>query len=533
MVASLAATAIGLTLAARAVLPAPQPPDIVPPPASIVFEPATLEMGELQPEVAKTLVVRLRNVTDHALTVSAAVASCGCTTSTWPPEPIAPGASGEAAVTVKPPATQGESLMKTVTYMVDGVGPVTLTVLGHVAKVPPVAAPATPAPAVAPAPASPAGPTAARRAPTFVRVNPPIQPGAHIAFPDLQTFVRGPTRRAFEPGKVYVFDFFNTTCSHCKEFAPLVTRLAREFGAKGMEFIAITDEQPDAVQKWLALPGKADEVTYSVAADPDRSALMELQNGTFRSFNPRFFVAKDGVVLWFGHPKEAEGPLKEILAGTWDPETVRAAAVTESQVARAKNLLDSVARECEKDGDWQRMLATIDAVRAAIPERASQYDSQRFVVMIGLARQEEAGYAFGHRIATEHAQDMPAIRSLARAILQSPYVEHRDLDFGMELAVAADTLAKGEDARAADTLALAWFSKGDRAKAVEHGERALRLEKDPKARRQYETALQKYRTGTPGPEPTKPRPVPGSSPSGGSPAASGAPAPTSGGPAPE
>jgi tetratricopeptide (TPR) repeat protein len=103
---------------------------------------------------------------------------------------------------------------------------------------------------------------------------------------------------------------------------------------------------------------------------------------------------------------------------------------------------------------------------------------------------------------------MLTTRSLARAILNSPYAKRRDIDFAMELALTADTLAKGEDARAADTLGLAWFSKGNRAKAIENAERAVKLEKDQKTREQYEQSLRKFRTGTPGPEPTKPRPVP-------------------------
>jgi hypothetical protein len=98
---------------------------------------------------------------------------------------------------------------------------------------------------------------------------------------------------------------------------------------------------------------------------------------------------------------------------------------------------------------------------------------------------------------------MVTLRSLARGALQSPYARRRDLDFGMECALAADRLAGGLDARAADTVALAWFSKGDRSQAVANGERAVRLEKDAKARRQYESALAKYRTAPTGPEPTR------------------------------
>jgi len=540
---SLAGIAAGAVMVARGVLPTRT---LAPAPAApvIAFEPATLDIGELIAEAPKTVAVTLRNISGRTLRITAAIANCGCTTSTFPPDPMLAGGTAEALVTVKAPVTQDESLMKSVTFVVEGAEPVSLTVLGHVMKSAPsaVAPPTTvdsveelaladrptvspPAPPTIPAPVTPP----AQRPITFARINPPIQPGARVSFPSLASWVKGTPITSFTPGKVYVFEFFSTSCSHCKEFAELITRLARTYGAQGAEFIAITDEEAPIVKAWLALPGKLNEVPYSVVSDPDRSAMITLQNGTFRNFNPRFFVIKNGIVQWFGHPKEAEEPIAKVVAGTWDPETVRAAAITDSTVSRAKDLLDRVARECDKTGDWTPMFTALDAVRAAIPERAGQYDAQRFVIMIGLGDMPDAGYEFGRRIAKEYAQDMLTTRSLARAILNSPYAKRRDVDFAMELAVTADTLAKGEDARAADTLGLAWFSKGNREKAIENAERAVKLEKDQKTREQYKQALQKFRTGTPGPEPTKPRPAtsaagPTATP-GATPSATPAPAP--------
>ena len=550
---SLAGIAAGAVMVARGFLPTRT---LAPAPAApvIAFEPATLQLGELIAEAPKTVAVTLRNISARTIRITAAIANCGCTTSTFPPDPIPAGGTAEALVTVKAPPTQDESLMKSVTFVVDGAEPVSLTVLGHVMKSapgavappttvdsveelaladrptvsPPAQPPATPPtitpPPTIPAPVTPAQPLTAapttkpatpaapvappaQRPITFARINPPIQPGARVSFPSLAAWVKGTPITSFAPGKVYVFEFFTTSCSHCKEFAELITRLARTYGAQGAEFIAVTDEEAPIVKAWLDQPGKLNEVPYSVVSDPDRSAMITLQNGTFRNFNPRFFVIKNGIVQWFGHPKDAEEPIAKVVAGTWDPETVRAAAITDSTVSRGKDLLDRVARECDKTGDWTPMFAAVDAVRAAIPERAGQYDAQRFVIMIGLGDMPDAGYEFGRRIAKEYAQDMLTTRSLARAILSSPYAKRRDIDFAMELAVTADTLAKGEDARAADTLGLAWFSKGNREKAIENAERAVKLEKDQKTREQYQQALQKFRTGTPGPEPTKPRPA--------------------------
>ena len=253
---SLAGIAAGAVMVARGFLPTRT---LAPAPAApvIAFEPATLQLGELIAEAPKTVAVTLRNISARTIRITAAIANCGCTTSTFPPDPIPAGGTAEALVTVKAPPTQDESLMKSVTFVVDGADPVSLTVLGHVMKSapgavappttvdsveelaladrptvsPPAQLPATPPtitpPPTIPAPVTPAQPLTAapttkpatpaapvmppaQRPITFARINPPIQPGARVSFPSLASWVKGTPITSFTPGKVYVFEFFTT-----------------------------------------------------------------------------------------------------------------------------------------------------------------------------------------------------------------------------------------------------------------------------------------------------------------------------------
>lgn len=361
------------------------------------------------------------------------------------------------------------------------------------------------------APARPAPP--ARKGPPasteFRRADPPMVPGARVAFPALDAWVQGTPETAFAPGTVYVFEFFGTNCSHCREWSSLVHELVRVNGAKGARFIAVTDEQPAAVRAWLDRPGMRESMPWAIACDPDRSATATFQNGTFRNFNPRLFVVKDGVVQWFGHPNQAEKPLERIMAGEWDPASARAEAVLDSQVSLAKSRLDAMASECNDSGDWSRMFVLLDSVIAALPERAGQYKAQRFLIMVGLGDRVDEGYAYGRAVAKDHATEANTMRLLARAVLAAPYTRRRDVEFGLECAEAADRLSEGKDPKAADALALAWFSKGDAGKAIEHEARAVALEQSAKQRREYERVLERYRTTEAGPAPIKPPPQPG------------------------
>jgi hypothetical protein len=98
----------------------------------LAVEPVVLEMGELVPRQPVTRTVMLRNLTDRALRVTSAIASCGCTTSTWPTMPIPPGGTTEAQVTMEAGDSQGEPLVKQVNYLPEGGLPVMLTVRGMV-----------------------------------------------------------------------------------------------------------------------------------------------------------------------------------------------------------------------------------------------------------------------------------------------------------------------------------------------------------------------------------------------------------------
>lgn len=335
---------------------------------------------------------------------------------------------------------------------------------------------------------------------------PGVYPGASIRFPPLGAFVKGEETRDFAPGRVVVLEFFSTTCGHCKEAAPTVEALVREYQPKGWTFISVTAEDEQKVRDYFADPEHAELYPQAVAIDTDSRAQRALQDPTFRVLNPRFFVLRDGVVLWYGHPDIAEEPFRRIADGTWDPSSVRAEFRTDSIAARARTQSNNLLKQCEKDGKWEDLLTLFEAIAMAIPERASTFELQRFGTMIGPANMPIEGYQYGLALARHYATDLSVLRTIARTTLNSPRVQVRDLDFAFAVARAADVLAKGQDPRAAEVLALAYFSRGDRDLALEHIERAINLETDAKLKARYQVSLNKYRTQEPGPVPYTPPP---------------------------
>lgn len=372
--------------------------------------------------------------------------------------------------------------------------------------VPPVAPPVVPPKTIQKPPPPPvaATPPTTNTAHRYQRNRPSVFPGARVGFPKVKEWVQGGPITGYEVGKTYFIEIFSTTCSHCMEASPLVVELARVYQPVGVQFIAISKEDAGPLNKWLALPETKEHVNYPVASDPALTADRMFQFGTFKNSTPRVFLVKDGIVQWFGHPSEADKPLAELAAGTWDPLKIQDEFVLTSQVEQAKDQITATVTACEKTGDWQPALDLIDSIVQAFPERSASFQTQRFAVMIGIGNMPDAGYALGKKLVAEYPSDIATLRSLARTTLNSPFVQKRDLDFAMETALAADALGKKEDARAAEVVAFAYFSKGDREHALENQERAIRLQTDPAMLKQYHTSLEKYKTAEPGPIPYQP-----------------------------
>ena len=337
-------------------------------------------------------------------------------------------------------------------------------------------------------------------------VMPGVYPGARVVFPPLGAFVRGEAIRAFPAGTVVVFEFFSTTCGLCKEAGPALEALSREYGAKGWKFISVTAEDEAKAKAYFDDPANAEMYPHAIALDPGSKAQKALQDPTFEVKNPRLFAVRDGVVLWYGHPDAAAEPFAKIAAGTWDPSAIRAEFITNALTARARSQTNNLVTQCEKDGKWQELLDLFESIAVGIPERASTFELQRYGTMIGPADMSEAGYAYGRQLAVHYARDIASLRTLARTALNSPRVKVRDLEFAFAIARAADQLGNGQDARAAEILALAYFSRGDRDNAILHQERAIGLQTDAKLKAQWEAQLNKYRTTEPGPVPYTPPP---------------------------
>ncbi len=134
--------------------------------------------------------------------------------------------------------------------------------------------------------------------------------------------------KEFEPGKVYVLEFWATWCGPCVASMPHIAELQEKYADKGVQVISVSDEDLETVQGFLEkeVPGedkKFGELTsvYCLTTDPDGSTHKDFFEAAGQDGIPTaFIIGKDQKIEWIGHPMEMEEVLAKVIEGSWDRE---------------------------------------------------------------------------------------------------------------------------------------------------------------------------------------------------------------------
>jgi thiol-disulfide isomerase/thioredoxin len=166
---------------------------------------------------------------------------------------------------------------------------------------------------------------------------------------------------AFEPGKIYVLEFWATWCQYSRAAVPLLASLQERYADDGVVVIGVAVDAPESLRGFLAdadpdvrdlaaLAGR-----YCLAVDPDGSVQTAFMDAiSEQSLPTTFIVGRDGLIEWIGHPEDLENPLGRIVEGTWDRAAfadrwARLQSGPDAKVAEAAALLDRFAADHAAD----------------------------------------------------------------------------------------------------------------------------------------------------------------------------------------
>ena len=139
-------------------------------------------------------------------------------------------------------------------------------------------------------------------------------------------WVRGEPLAQYESGQVYVVDLWSTWCKACISSMPALHELEGKYD-EGLTMIAMNvwEMEPAGVPKFMEASGKfmpayvaMDSIPIGKEANEGHTAMAFLGTSENITIPKTFLIDQKGRIAWVGHPDNLEGPLSQVLAGTWD-----------------------------------------------------------------------------------------------------------------------------------------------------------------------------------------------------------------------
>lgn len=247
---------------------------------------------------------------------------------------------------------------------------------------------------------------------------------------------------SFEPGTIYVLEFWATWCAYSRAAVPMLAELQERHAGDGVVVIGLAVDVPESLRGFLSDgdPDVRELATiagrYCLAVDPDGSVHTSFMDSiSEQSLPTAFIVGREGLVEWIGHPQDLEGPLGQVVAGTWDRDAFSAR--------------------------W----ASLQAARTCVVE---------VVALLADHEPTEAAALFD-RFASDHAADAIALNEAAWLVVERfAYGPLPDAVLAAaERAAERSTSLTPTDGNHLDTLAHVLELRGDVAGAIDAQRRAV------------------------------------------------------------
>ncbi|MEM1067715.1 MAG: TlpA disulfide reductase family protein [Planctomycetota bacterium] len=147
------------------------------------------------------------------------------------------------------------------------------------------------------------------------------------AAPDLSLakFMMGEPTDLANSDRVHVVEFWATWCPPCRAGMPHISELQAKHG-DAVAFVGVTREDEETVQTFLAQDSDVEEgktwgevIQYRIALDEGSKTNADYMQAAGQNGIPcAFIVGKEGKIEWIGHPMSIDGPLQQVVDGTWD-----------------------------------------------------------------------------------------------------------------------------------------------------------------------------------------------------------------------
>lgn len=299
---------------------------------------------------------------------------------------------------------------------------------------------------------------------------------------EVQEWLTGDPVSAWEPGRVYVVDFWATWCRPCLDAVPHMNELAAEYADRPVTFIGLSspDSRGNSLERTRQMveqgvPGRGGAsvpMEYSIAWARGRTTWQRYaQSGWDQSIPHVFVIDAEGKLAWHGHPAEMDDALAEVVDGTFD---IGSHAQEEARQAELKARVAPMTREMTEKfraGDVKGAIELAGRITDLDPVLFANIGAWRYERLVQAERDDEAHAFATGLIEGAWKESASALYSFAFRISGGP--ERGDLDLALRAAERANEITAGRRLSVLEVLASIYSARNDLVKARETIEAAI------------------------------------------------------------
>jgi thiol-disulfide isomerase/thioredoxin len=305
-------------------------------------------------------------------------------------------------------------------------------------------------------------------------------------------WLQGDEVKSFEPGKVYVVEFWATWCGPCLVMMPHMAEMQAEYKDKGVTFIGFSAKDPNNTEaKVTALVKKrGPKLKYTFAYADNRDTYDGWMKAAGQGGIPcSFVVDKAGKIAYVGHPMYLDVVLPQVVKGTWKGEEGK------EELAKIEKDVNGVFTSL-RGGDAKAALKALDEFESKHPAltKIPYFVAPKLNLRLQAGMVNEAQKFAGEVVKRATEQDDSLMLRQVSTVLRSPAAKkNKDLlALSVKAAEAAVKVEGEKDAIALYYLAEAYFANGEGAKAREFGEKAVKAADNPALKGQIEKLVKRF-----------------------------------------
>ncbi|MET4632054.1 thiol-disulfide isomerase/thioredoxin [Bradyrhizobium sp. I1.8.5] len=326
----------------------------------------------------------------------------------------------------------------------------------------------------------------------------------------VENWLRGAPLTNFQPGKVYIVEFWSTSCGPCVRAIPHLIELQSEYKDEGLEVVGIAaseeaptpDQARTKLDAWLT--EKVSNLNYRIGFDSTGEMNKLWMDASSSLGVPTLFIVdRDGHIAFIGHPIDIDAVLPKIFNDTWrgsdeakatDAERIAA----DQRLARALPILETIQPAMEAK-DWPAALSAVEKGIAAMPDTLI-FRQIHADLLLHKMRDTATGFQVLHQMVRDAIKKQSEAERGLIFVMEQLFDRENDkahLPRAERFAIGKDVLehilnpgqaSGGVNFYSHGALAQYYYEKGDKQRAIELIEREMTRLADPKV----PDAMKKY-----------------------------------------